>query len=956
MYRRYAVLVIGVCAILGNTSFLFADPRSLFEEAERRFENGAYELAIDRFRTLRQEYPNSEFVASSNLRIGQSNFYLGQYREAQDELSRVRVRAQRGSALQQEAVFWSGLTAYHLSAYPQTIEQLSRYLDLEGPQRARALLYRGVSYLEVGDVQEGQRDLVTARGELDGSERGYAVARLLQTYQTRGEDHEIIDLFLEETSSGTIPTQYQESVYRIAADAMFRMNDTDRAVAAYERLSEFSVASAQWAFQRLYQLAQRSDDQQRMDEIFRRAEERLSAEPERLRSFWLNLGSEAVEGQRYELAELYLSRLWRLRESRPIPAATALLYAKALNGQSRDAEAIEILEDSFESNVEEDGTRTDRALLLGRLYFSSERYEDAVDTVESIERFDTDSRSLYLWSASMYRSGRYEAMVQRLEQPASQPIGREIPEIYRLRGRGLLEIDRPEDAVAVYRIYLAERPQNDTVRLELARALVSAGEFSAALQELARLDATEFDSSGRSEIAYLRGLSLFHRREYETALSSFAAVEENTYEPLLSYHVAWSLYRTGKIAEAGRRIAAVRDVVPIELSVDAAYLHGWTLYQRGRYQETVDELLPQIGNAPTREQLVELRRLIAAAYLSIGADTDALRQYRAILDEAGTEERPFQWDQYAGVLASIGRGGEAVAEYDEIARRYPDRSVGEEALLEAGQILVTEEDYTAARERFRTYRNRYPEGSSIDRALYWGGFASVELDEAERALLWWDPLVREFPRSSYTPRALFQSAVIHADRNRWREALELFDRYVAAYPDGSDRAEAERRRQELRLEQSGLTATEARLWAELEPNSAEPPTEGSAEWFELVLELGQIAIREQITLTFERGRIVPKLLEAIDYSGDNGARAHILLAEYYQRRGETRRALEQYIGAAATDGAADELRAQSLYRLAELAHIEGDDATAEDAARELRDRYPDTIWADQAERMIGGER
>ena len=128
-------------------------------------------------------------------------FISGNYREARNELSRVRVRAQRGSALQQEAVFWSGLTAYQLSDYRQTIDLLSVYLDFDGPRRARALLYRGVSSIEAGDVLPGLTDLAAAREGLSGSERGYAVVKILETHQDRGEDEQIIALFSEETAS-----------------------------------------------------------------------------------------------------------------------------------------------------------------------------------------------------------------------------------------------------------------------------------------------------------------------------------------------------------------------------------------------------------------------------------------------------------------------------------------------------------------------------------------------------------------------------------------------------------------------------------------------------------------------------------------------------------------------------------------------------------------------------------
>jgi hypothetical protein len=175
---------------------------------------------------------------------------------------------------------------------------------------------------------------------------------------------------------------------------------------------------------------------------------------------------------------------------------------------------------------------------------------------------------------------------------------------------------------------------------------------------------------------------------------------------------------------------------------------------------------------------------------------------------------------------------------------------------------------------------------------------------------------------------------------------------VAAYPDSTEAEDAERLRRTIRLELDGLSAREADLWVQLEPGDGAAPDPGSTRWFDLVLELGRIAIREQISLTRERSRIVDKLLEATQFEGADAAEASLLLAEYYRRRGETNAAVDRYVEAAGTDGAPDELRAQSLYELAVLAREAGDSRTAQDALQELRARYEGSIWADRAERMM----
>ena len=691
-----------------------------------------------------------------------------------------------------------------------------------------------------------------------------------------------------------------------------------------------------------------------MDSVFRAAEQRLSGEPERLSAFWLALGSEAVKSGRYELGEFYLSRVWRIRDERAIPQDVVLFLARSIDKQGRREEALAVLLESLGDERVMGDDEAPRYLAATRILLQLDRPAEARELIASYSGYRDGPHTLYAWSMATYRSGDLPAVIDRLETPEAQAFSRDVPGLIRILARARLEAGSPREAVPLFRTFLSARPGDTDTRVELVRALVSAEQFPAALQEIDRLNVDDLTKAQQNEIAYLRGLGLFHRGEYATAIEAFTAVRDNAYEPLLSYHVAWSLYRTGEVIEAGRTVAAVRQALPDTLYVDGSYLYAWSLYQQGRIDETVEVLLPLLGAGATDRQRIDVRQLLASAYLTQGADNDALAQYREIIAEADRARRVVHRSRYAAVLASLGRDEEAVNEYDEIAAAFPGTTTGREALLEAGQILYTLEQFAAARDRFRTYRNRFPDGASFDRALYWGGQSSAELGELERALLWWEPLVVEYPRSSYTPRALFQSAEVHAKRNRTREALELYDRYVAAYPEASDAPTAERRRQELRLKQSGLTATEAELWTELEPASGQEPEPGSDRWFELVLELGRLAIREQITLSFERNRIIPKLQEASDFSGERASRAHILLAEYYQRRGETRRAVERYVKAASTDGAPDELRAQSLFRLAEVAAEEGDRDTVNDATEQLQRLYPDSIWADQAERFTEG--
>ncbi|TVR66840.1 MAG: outer membrane protein assembly factor BamD [Spirochaetaceae bacterium] len=951
MYRRFYMSLAALFLVAG-TALLGASGRDLFEEAERRFASGNYSLAIERYERLLSDFPGTEFTPRAHFRIAQSNYYLQNYDAALDRFQRAAVRAP-GGGLARQIRFWTGMTTFQLQRYQESAAAFDRYLADQPEQRGRAHLYRGLARLEMGDTAGSREDLERALPLLEGSEQGFATALLLEVYARTDESQAILGLWESLGPDMDRDDGYHEQRLRYVADAAYERNETSLARTLYLELVEYSLSSAQWGYQRLYAIAREEGDREQMQEIFRLAERRLAGEPRRMTDFWYSLGVEAVVAGRYELAELHLFRVWDVRTERRVPGTVPHMLARAIERQGRPLEAADILLVSLEDpNVDVD-VQVERRLAAARIFLREGRYSDALDIVSAMPERTRASSVLYAWTYSLYRLGRTGEALEILDRNALQPLVRERPDLARLRGRLQLDGGRPADAVRSYRDYLADRPEDMVARVELVRALVGAEQFAAADQEARRIAAEELPDALRDELAYLRGLTSFHDARFAEAERFLTGVRDGRYEPLRSYHLAWSRYRQGDTENARDTISAVLEVLPESLLFDGGYLYSWTLFRTGRRQESIRQLLRLLGASLERSRELQVRQLLATVYLEEEQVDEALLQYQRLVSLADDDQRrALLWNQYAATLAAVGRPAEAVDQFDELHAALPGTTAGREALLESGQVLYSTGVFAEARDRYRTYQNRYPEGPDLDRALYWAGVTSLELGEAARALLWWEPLIREFPRSTYTPRALIGTAGIYADRGQQRQALELYDRFVAAYPDDARAAEADRERRRIRLELDGLSTREAELWVELEPAGRPGPEKGGDRWFGLVLELGRIAIREQITLTTQRNRIVEYLIEGSRLEGDESARASVLLAEYYRRRGETRAALESYVRAASAPGVSDELAAQSLYEMAVLAREQGERTTMEQAARELSERFGDSVWADRARRLL----
>ncbi|MCG8479258.1 MAG: tetratricopeptide repeat protein, partial [Spirochaetales bacterium] len=554
--------------------------RDLFDEGERRFAAGNYVLAIDRFERLLQDHPGSEYGTRAQFRIAQSRFYLEEYPAALERLQRTAARA-RGGELSRAIRLWIGLTEFQVGDYQRADDALTRYLDEEPSPEGRAFLYRGLARLELGRTIAAVEDLVTAIAATEGVERSYAVTVLMEIHSGRGSHAETLALYDRWISSGDEAGSYEEAQVRYAADAAYELDDTERAVVLYRQLTDYSLASAQWAYRRLYAIAQDRQDRDEMQTVFRAAERRLASEPERLADFWYSLGADAFDSGRDELAELYLSRVWEVRRQRTIAGAAPFLLARSIERQGRGGEALQLLLDSLEDAAVAADFALERRIAAGRLLVTAERFDEAAALLDGRDELETDSSALYIWGFALYRTGESERVASRLERDESQALIRELPALALLRARILLERGDAIAAVRAYRTYLAGRPEDDRARVELVRALVGAAQFASASQEVERIDASVLDTPTREELTYLRGLADFHEGMFEGAVESLRAVTDSRYEPARSYHLAWSLYRLGETGAARETIAAVVDDLPPALRFDGVYLYAWTLYQGG---------------------------------------------------------------------------------------------------------------------------------------------------------------------------------------------------------------------------------------------------------------------------------------------------------------------------------------------------------------------------------------
>lgn len=388
---------------------------------------------------------------------------------------------------------------------------------------------------------------------------------------------------------------------------------------------------------------------------------------------------------------------------------------------------------------------------------------------------------------------------------------------------------RPADAAAHL-----EALDDAASRRDRARALLAAGEWSAAAAAYDALAADAVDDASRAEAAVQRAIAWSRSGDAERALASFASIGTDTLPPELrtaaTIEEAWCLRRLGRIEMATalwRRVAEVEApqtqlgrLAALELaeraiadddlveaaarltSIDASSdargcaLSGLLALRRGEAEAAVERLRPfgerwsDSPYAPSArvalgEALQALKRhdeAIVAFSSALASASDAATRERALLRLGDAFAASERWKESEEAFLRHGR------EYGASGFRHHARfGLG----LARERLRRTEE----AIEAYRAVQTEH-DGPLAARAQFQIGeclFALGRLDEAVRAFLAVD---LAYSSGEWSAAALFEAGRALAALGRADEALRQFETLIARDPEspwsGSAREERER--------------------------------------------------------------------------------------------------------------------------------------------------------------------
>ena len=241
----------------------------------------------------------------------------------------------------------------------------------------------------------------------------------------------------------------------------------------------------------------------------------------------------------------------------PLGAQTAhrdsvLAQVRYLKSIYRTDDAIEMLAALMEPGVVDEGVLAE----LADCHFQNGAYEDASGTYFVLSSLKPDSILYKIrLMQSYYRLKAYPQSIQ-----AGQAVLQldSIPAVVSFVGDGFRQIEQADSALWYYRRALAMKPMNEAVVAKAVNILITKDDYDGAVAVMEPFLAEDPDNM---TIAPLKGLALYRKGDYESAITVFQRQEDigNDSYPI-HYYLGQSYWHTQVIYRAEKELEAAWQI------------------------------------------------------------------------------------------------------------------------------------------------------------------------------------------------------------------------------------------------------------------------------------------------------------------------------------------------------------------------------------------------------------
>lgn len=397
----------------------------------------------------------------------------------------------------------------------------------------------------------------------------------------------------------------------------------------------------------------------------------------------------------------------------------------------------------------------------------------------------------------IYLRGFYETAVgEYLVFLRDFPDHEEAPAVLYRAGECYRQMGNQAGAERFYKRVADEHPESpQAARAALRRAefALAGGDADGARALLKGVQKGDPPAETAAAAAYYLGLAEQKAGETAAAAKAFESVlKEHGATPHAAYAAlelaALHDGKKGSEAEmAGWFETAARAAATPSAKAEALYRWGDWAYRRGEYALAADTLQSLLVELPTERRAGDARLALAWSFYQLERTAEALEAAEEMVAGADNAETAASGLYLrANCLRRMNRDGEALMDYETIAREYPGTSFASRAAYETMVTHFKRGDYARALAAMPAQ----PEKAQAADVLWMRAESERELGRTDLARGRYESLVAEHPRSSQAPAALLRLGEMAREAGRMEEAADWFRRVADDYPRNDAVADA----------------------------------------------------------------------------------------------------------------------------------------------------------------------
>ena len=261
--------------------------------------------------------------------------------------------------------------------------------------------------------------------------------------------------------------------------------------------------------------------------------------------------------------------------------------------------------------------------------------------------------------------------------------------------------------------------------------------------------------------------------------------------PYVYFQYAQALYKAGKTSEAIEEFRNLRQKHPnSEYGDRALFIIGWINFQRGNYNQAIAEYRNLMNTYPNSSLNPVVNYSIGDAYFNTGKYDSAIVNYQKVILLYPNSNYVF--DAINGIQYSYvakGQPDRAIALIDEFVSKNPNLNFSDQVYFKKGEIYYSLREYEFAKKSYQTFISNYPQSELVPNAYFWIGKSSQNLGENEQALFNFAKVYKSDIKSETGIAAVIESGKIFISEERYKEAVDLYDRALGSLPRSDSYAE-----------------------------------------------------------------------------------------------------------------------------------------------------------------------